>query len=64
MEVQYRGVSTHPLLFGARPHQACTVLDMVVVVILLGACYLLPLLPQSVLSGLLLLDALLEVSLE
>lgn len=56
--------TTHPLLLGACPHKAGTVLDMVVIVVLLGACYLLPLFPQSVLGRLLLLDALFEVPLE
>lgn len=57
-------ITTHPLLFGACPHQAGTVLDVVVVVVLLGTSYLLPLFSQSVLGRLLLLDALFEVPLE
>lgn len=56
--------SVHLLLFGAHPHQACTVLDVVVVVVFLGSCRLLSALPQSALGHLLLLDALLELSLE
>ena len=43
-------VSTHPLLSGPGPHQAGAVLDVVVVVVLLGACDLLPLFLQSVLG--------------
>lgn len=54
----------HLLFFGAHPHQARAVLDVVVVVVFLGSCRLLPVLPQSVLRHLLLLDALLELSLE
>lgn len=56
--------SFHLLLFGAHPHQACTVLDVVVVVVFPGSRRLLSVFPQTVLGRLLLLDALLELSLE
>lgn len=56
--------TTHPLFLGACPHQASTVLDVVVVVVLLCSGYLLPLFLQSVLCQFLLLDTLFEVPLE
>lgn len=57
-------IGTDLLLFGARSHQTGSVLDVVFVVVLLGARHLLPLLLQPVLGRLLLLDALSEVPLE
>lgn len=54
----------HLLFFGAHPHQTCTVLDMVVVVVFSSACRLLSLFLHSVLDGLLLLAVLLQLFLE
>ena len=55
---------TDPLLFRAGPHHARAELDVVVTVVLLGPGDLLPLLLQTVLSRLLLLDTLLKIPLE
>lgn len=52
------------LFFGAHPHQTCTVLDVVVVVVFPGACRLLSLLLQPVLGCLLLLNVLPDLLLE
>ena len=48
--MEHKVIITHPLFLGARPHQTGSVLDMVVAVVLLGACNLLPLFSQSILG--------------